>query len=265
VEATMKIPNGVRWIPVALLAGCPPEPTTVPSTTGDTGTPPTDCPAVPLMYEACVETTAPPATYRSSSFMTSTVMEGRGEVLELGGVLPTIAGSEPMQGFEACSTAHTHQLRLLDEGGETWTFGWDLEGTIDDDSLASIEEGATLDFYASWAFLGYSSSGAVLLFDSDGPLFLLELERALDDAQRGGVSVLFGEDRCLTTDDGGQQWEHYQHVVSWTDGSAELWGGQSVVIPLPARSLDFVLGDSSWMVDCADSCGQTWWAGWAEE
>lgn len=245
--------------------------TTSNGTDGDTGAPidsgsPTGtpgCPAERLQYVACVETTAV-LDPSGDPYTAPIVYQGTGTVVDVGGVLPTLGGSAPIHGFQACDTSHTHQIRLLDGDGETWTFGWDVDGAIDDDSAATISDGATIDFYAAWVFLSYSAAAAVLLSDATGPLFLLELNEPLDDPKRGGVSVRPTGQTC-TGAIGGTSFEFYQHAFGWEDGSADLWGGQSASIPLPKRSMTWVLGDSSYMKGCLDGCSQTWWAGWAEE
>lgn len=238
----------------AVLAGCPPP------------APNPLCPADPIVYPAaCAETTAPPpetTTTYGSMYGYGPARSGAGTLVAVGDALSTVPGSAALDGFEVCGAAHDHQVRVEDEDGETWTFGWDVDGAVDDGSLDALTVGDTVDFYAVWRFLGYSVGSAIVLADADGPLFVLELNQILDDAQRGGVGVASAGE-CSGTSDG-RAFDFTEIEFTWADGSTQLWPGDDTTIALPNRSVSWLLGDASYLQGCLDGCGETWWAGWAE-
>jgi hypothetical protein len=188
-------------------------------------------------------------------------VSGTGLVTEVGAGLAAIPGSESIEGFGRCG-AQEHQVRIVDEAGETWTFGWDLSGAVDDLSADLILPGSELDFFAAFAWYGYSSGSAILLSDDVGPLFVLE--RGVEDSvlEPEVVIDLVTEEACVVDAEG---LEYYQATFTWTDGEVALWSGQTATIPLAGRDLEVVLGDAYTMLECADGCSEAWWAGWAEE
>jgi hypothetical protein len=247
-------------------------PATKTTGTGDTGAT-AACPQVsPARYQACLETTAPQpdATTSTTTSTTSSfpyyapvTVQGSGSVTEVGGVLSSIEGSAPIDGFSACTTAHDHQVRLVDGNGDTWTFGWGLD-PLDGASTDAIDVGAEVDFYAIWQNSYFFAAGAMLLSDASGPLFLLELEPSLEVEQRGGISVQQEQDSCVVSDDDDGAVAYYQVRFEWDQGSVDLWSGQAASVPLQPRSVTLALCDSYEYLGCADGCSSSWWAEWAE-
>jgi hypothetical protein len=244
-----------------VVQGCvtAPKPTST-GTTGDTGTVGTCADEVsPQTYQACVETTL--AGVEPADYDHPLVLGGTGVVTEVGGDLDPVPGSAPVAGFGPCGPAETHQVRIVDEAGEIWTFGWDVSGAADDDSADAIVPGSELDFHASFVWYAYSAAGAVLLSDDVGPLFLLETGVEESSLEPDVVVELQRDESCVVEADG---YEYYQVSFTWTDGAATLWPGDTATVPLPGRDLEVVLGDAFEMLDCLDGCSDMWWAGWAE-
>jgi hypothetical protein len=220
-----------------------------------------DVASVPIAV--CAETTAPPAAGPTTSWYGFPFeFSGAGTVTEVGGALAVTPGSAALEGFELCDADFEQQVRLLDDLGETWTFGWDVDGAADAGSADAIAVGAVLGFYGVWVFETYSSAAALLVSDDLGPLFLFEQTERLTDEQRGGVGVSIDTtDTCVVDAEGA---EHYLVEFSWTDGSAQLRSSQEVTIPLPDRDLDLILGGAWEYLYCTDGCALIEWAAWAE-
>lgn len=227
----------------------------------DTGTPPPSSAScaddvVRLGFVLCVESTATvesPTTFGQ-------VLQGSGRVTAVGAVDP-IAGSVPIGAFPACDLSEGQRVRLVDDAGETWTFGWDIDGPVDDDSSASVLVGSTVDFHTAWAWTYGPTDFALLLADADGPLFLLERWDQLTEAERG-FAFDPSSASCTVGPDPG--WDYHSVTFVGAVGEVVLWPGQTSGLSLSTREVQVVLGDYSFVDPCpSDWCADRWWATWA--
>jgi hypothetical protein len=253
-------------------SGTPSVATTSPAT-GDTGASSTAtalaCPADvgPLSIEVCVETTAPRGytdTGGSGTVHTFwwTAFEGSGTVTAVGGVLPAIPDSAPMEGFSSCGPEHVNQVRLLDDDGAIWTFGWDAAWTTTD--AATVTPSTALEFAISLDYWIFGAALSFVLSDAVGPVVLFELPGQLDTAGRFGITVeTHLDDYCLAEDERwGGMVEHSRMSLTWPGASADLRSGQSATIELPGRDLEATVPWAYNFPDCLDGCSGYSWAAW---
>jgi hypothetical protein len=255
-----------------------------------TTTPPTapypecvDLQVLPL--SVCAETTAPrPA--RAPGDATPLVCAGSGSIVEAGLVedpststgtatgttTTTITGPPPppgprsIEGFPTCAGQPGVRVRLVDDEGYSWTFGWALDDRTDASALA-LEPGEVLDFEIRWlpeAQPSDQGSRAALVLSEDQRLQLVyERGLVLTQAERGGIGVELLQDGCVP-----YPYSYDQHdvvAVSWCDGSSLLRTGDSGtvgVLGADDTQLDFHVAAAYENVegDCVIGCKTQAWA-----
>jgi hypothetical protein len=220
-------------------------------TDADTGAPACDGPRTSLPLETCLETTAPQPT--ATTYSAGDVVGAR-VVTEVGGALAPVAGSAPATGFAACGAGVTHQVRVVDGAGATWTFGWESHSALQDGSTAGLA-GATVSFEAHRRPDAYAWDEDLALWDDQGPRVLLEHQYPLADPH--GITVSDGavceQDAVVFT----------RRAFAGGADTVELWPGEAGPITVGGRTFQLLHGDDAWLAPCpTDWCGDAWWMGW---
>jgi hypothetical protein len=221
----------------------------------DTGTATDDtCPPdiVPLAISACAESTIAPSPDDEYS--------GTALLTEAGPALEAVPDSVALHGFDACDGTFPHQVRLVDDYGDIWTFGWEIEGDLDEESTQTLLPGTDLGFAVKARVDGKSGNAlALLLADAVGPVLLYESHPLLSEEQRGMSVDLDYTVSCM---EGSR--EHFGVTYAWAEGSVTLQSGQTATVPLPGRELFLLQGSAHEQTDCTDGCSSIEAMGWAE-
>jgi hypothetical protein len=218
-------------------------------------------PGVELIARAlCADADDPP---ESDGFSTEADLVGG--ITELG-ALTHRAGASAVPGFDRCDEAVPNQVRLVDDLGGTWTVGWDVDGAVDDGSLAPFAVGDAVAVHLAFSVGPFGYAHAALLADEAGPRFFAEDgDPGLTDAQRGGmaVDVAYPSEDCVGEVGG---WPGRLLPATFTGlTSVSLPSGGAADVALPDRTMR-VSYEGGWapMVGGADGGGTVSWTAWEE-
>jgi hypothetical protein len=270
-----------------LLVGC--EDLKTSTTPADSGEPEPTPTTSPVPEPTSTSTPSPPACALVTPIpptATALVCAGSGSIVEAGLVedpststgtatgttTTTITGPPPppgprsIEGFPTCAGQPGVRVRLVDDEGYSWTFGWALDDRTDASALA-LEPGEVLDFEIRWlpeAQPSDQGSRAALVLSEDQRLQLVyERGLVLTQAERGGIGVELLQDGCVP-----YPYSYDQHdvvAVSWCDGSSLLRTGDSGtvgVLGADDTQLDFHVAAAYENVegDCVIGCKTQAWA-----
>lgn len=253
-------------IPALLLLACSTPPAATGTTTGSpaTGTPPgttSGCvlPAVRLPWEVCVSasdptpwaTTTAPTPY---SFVSLDVSGTVDATVDLG--LQAVHEFDPCDGS---SIPEGNLIQLTDGEGNQWVAGWQIdEGAEPSATLATVGPGDEVTLNIRYG-RNYSTSLAVALHGVDGPLVVWDGGGLTDDAR--GFTMGQKDVGCRSNDPPEGKAIEYQVTL---DMELELFAGESGTFDVDGRQMDAEVASAYWYEGCADGCGWTGYAVWAQ-